>query len=67
MFHPVVRYHLPHHLSRSLSVKGLHLLRNHPVLRSEPLLLVAFLINLVCGAAAVALHRAIELVAHLSR
>jgi CIC family chloride channel protein len=41
------------------------LLQNHPLLQSETLLLVAILISLVCGTAAVVLHRGIELVAHL--
>jgi CIC family chloride channel protein len=54
-----------HHLKRSLSVKVSRLLRDHPVLQSETLLLVAILISLACGTAAVALHRMIELVAHL--
>jgi CIC family chloride channel protein len=48
---------------RWVSIKLSRLLRGHPVLQSEILLVVAILISLVCGSAAVALHRSIELVA----
>jgi CIC family chloride channel protein len=56
-------------LKRVLSRKFRHFLRAHPVLQSETLLILAMAISLVCGATAVALHRAIEVVtsvAHLA-
>ncbi|GIX47120.1 MAG: Cl- channel voltage-gated family protein [Candidatus Tectimicrobiota bacterium] len=59
------RIAMPNHLRRMASVKLSRLLRDHPVLQSEVLLLVAIFISLVCGSAAVALHRAIDLVAQL--
>lgn len=65
MLHSNAPHHSYHHLKRSLSVKLLRWLRGHPILRSEGLLLLAILISLVCGSAAVVLHRAIEIVAHL--
>jgi CIC family chloride channel protein len=40
------------------------LLRDHPILQSEALLVVALLISVVCGSAAVLLHQAIHVVAH---
>jgi CIC family chloride channel protein len=63
MSHP--QPHSYHHLKRSLSVRLLRWLRGHPILRSEGLLLIAIVISLVCGSAAVVLHRAIEMVARL--
>jgi CIC family chloride channel protein len=50
---------------RWVSLKLSRLLRGHPVLQSEILLAVAILISLVCGSAAVALHRSIELIGHM--
>ena len=41
-------------------------LRGHPVLQSEILILLTIVVSLVCGGLAVALHRVIELVAHVA-
>jgi CIC family chloride channel protein len=65
MSHSASHHHSPHYLWRALSVRLARLLHNHPVLQSETLLLVAILISLVCGTAAVALHRAIDIVTHI--
>jgi CIC family chloride channel protein len=59
-----MHHHSLHYLRRALALRLARLLRHHPVWRSETLLLVAILISLMCGAAAVALHRAIDLVTH---
>jgi CIC family chloride channel protein len=40
------------------------LLRDHPILQSEALLVVALLISVVCGSAAVLLHQVIHVVSH---
>ncbi len=53
------------HTRRRVSVKVSRFLRGHPVLQSEALLILAILISLLCGVAAVALHRAIEWVSHV--
>jgi CIC family chloride channel protein len=54
-----------HHVRRTTTIRLTRLLRDHPVLQAESLLLVAILISIGCGGAAVALHRAIHLVTHL--
>jgi CIC family chloride channel protein len=46
-------------------VQCLRWIRHNPILRSEGLLIIAILISLASGAAAVLLHRSIELVSHL--
>jgi len=53
-----------HALRRLITVQLTHLLRDHPILQSEALLVVALLISVVCGSAAVLLHQAIHVVAH---
>jgi CIC family chloride channel protein len=56
---------LVHHTKRTATIRLTRLLRDHPVLQAESLLLVAILISIGCGGAAVALHRAIHLVKDL--
>ena len=53
-----------HALRRLITVQLTHLLRDHPILQSEALLVVALLISVVCGSAAVLLHQAIHVVSH---
>lgn len=47
-----------------ISVQLSRWLRDHPIIQAEGLLLVAVLISIICGAAAVALHLAIHQVTH---
>jgi hypothetical protein len=58
-------HHVSHHVHRMLRVKIARVLRQYPVLQSEMLLLLAVLISLVCGTAAVALPRAIGMVSYV--
>lgn len=63
MHHTV--HHYLHHLRRLLAIRLLRLLRSHPILQSETVLALIIAISVPCGAVAVALHKAIDIVAHL--
>ena len=53
-------------LRRVITAQLTHLLRDHPILQTEVLLVVAVFISVVCGGAAVLLHQGIHLVSHLT-
>ena len=56
----------PQELRRLITTQLTHLLRDHPILQSEALLIAALLISVICGSAAVLMHQCIHAVAHLA-
>jgi CIC family chloride channel protein len=61
---PLFPMQFVHHLRRAVAVRLTRYMRNHPILQAEGLLLVAMLVSIMSGGAAVALHRAIHLFTH---